>query len=113
MRPIGSTDLENCPVSDDVLKRLLNATLNAVSDVGTQLPENQRAALAVYCYRRAHFRKLGFSLARLCSRQALVSEAGHAGEMIHAQALSAGPVPEFERPESPRGGRPPVSLHIV
>lgn len=113
MRPTGSTDLDNCPVSDDVLKRLLDATLNAVSDVGTQLPENQRAALAVYCYRRAHFRKLGLSLARLCSRQALVIEAGHAGELIHGQAASAGAMPEFERPDTPRGGKARVTLHVV
>jgi len=113
MRPAGSTDLENCPVSDDVLKRLLDATLNAVADVGNQLPESQRAALAVYCYRRAHFRKLGLSLAALCSRQSLIMEAGHAGELIHLQAVSAGSAASGRPGSLPRGGKAPVSLHVV
>ncbi len=113
MRPNGSTDLEACPVSEDLLKRLLDATLNAVSDVGGQLPENQRAALAVYCYRRSHFRRLGLSLASLCSRQSLVMEAGHAGELIHAQAAQVGDRPEGGSVSRPKGGKPPVSLHVV
>ncbi|GAB4535816.1 MAG: hypothetical protein Tsb0019_37300 [Roseibium sp.] len=105
-------DLENCPVSDDVLKRLLDATLNAVADVGEQLTEQQRAALAVYCYRRAHFRRLGLTLAALCSEHALVTEAGHAGALIFRQARTASRS-DADTDVRPRGGRAPVSLHVV
>ncbi|QFT33718.1 hypothetical protein K1718_22885 [Roseibium porphyridii] len=113
MRPVGSTDLEDCPVSEDLLKRLLEATLSAVSDVGDQLPERQRAALAVYCYRRSHFRKLGLSLASHCSKQAMILEAGHAGEMIHMQATDDKKALEIERQSTPKGGKAPVSLYVV
>lgn len=113
MRPIGSTDMENCPISDDLLKRLLDATLNAVTDVADQLPEEQRAALAVYCYRRSHLRRLGLSLAALCSRQVLVMEAGHAGELIHMQASSVNKHADNDANHRPRGGKAPVSLHVV
>ena len=114
MRPSGSTDLEACPVSDDLLKRLLDATLNAVTDVGCQLPEQQRAALAVYCYRRSHFRRLGLSLASLCSQQALVMEAGHAGDLIYRQASSAGFMSEGDAANrTVKSGKPPVSLYVV
>jgi len=112
MQPTGSTDLETCPVSDDLLKRLLNTTLSAVADLGSQLPEAQRAALAVYCYRRAHFRRLGLTLAALCNRQSLVIEAGHAGELIFRQAsaeTSADPDKEIRH----RSAKAPVSLHVV
>ena len=112
MRPSGSTDLEACPVSDDLLKRLLDATLNAVTDVGQQLPEQQRAALAVYCYRRAHFRRLGLSLASLCSQQALVMEAGHAGDLIHRQASSVSTEGDAIS-RTAKSGKPPVSLYVV
>ena len=112
MKLSGSTDLENCPVSDDLLKRLLDATLNAVADVGEQVPEQQRAALAVYCYRRAHFRRLGLALAALCSEHALVVEAGHAGALIFRQAMAVSPA-DTETETRPRGSRAPVSLHVV
>ncbi|POF34692.1 hypothetical protein [Roseibium marinum] len=113
MQPTGSTDLDNCPVSDDLLKRLLDATFNAVTDVGNQLPDGQRAALAVYCYRRAHFRKLGLSLAKLCSRQSLLMEAGHAGEMIHLQSAATGTETESRFSGVSRGGKAQVSLRSV
>ncbi|WP_299811005.1 hypothetical protein [uncultured Roseibium sp.] len=113
MQPTGSTDLDNCPVSDDLLKRLLDATFNAVTDVGNQLPDSQRAALAIYCYRRAHFRKLGLSLAALCSRHSLVMEAGHAGELIHLQAVAAGTETESRFNDAARGGKVQVSLRSV
>ncbi|WP_305989383.1 hypothetical protein [Roseibium sp. MMSF_3544] len=112
MRTSGSTDLENCPVSEDLLKRLLDATLSAGSDLGAQLPEPQRAALAVYCYRRSHLRRLGLSLAALCSRSALMMEAGHAGELIHVQA-QAGVMHDTDTASRPKGTRAPVSLHVV
>lgn len=112
MQPSGSADLETCPVSDDLLKRLLHTTMSAVADLGSQLPENQRAALAVYCYRRAHFRRLGLALASLCSRHALVSEAGHAGELIFRQAGADAPA-DLDRETRHRGAKAPVSLHVV
>jgi len=113
MRPKGSADLENCPVSDDLLKKLLEATLNAVTEVGEQIPEAQRAALAVYCYKRSHFRELGLSLATMCSRNSLVLEAGHAGEVIHSQAQNINRKKDFAPEGRSRGGRAPVSLHVV
>lgn len=112
MQLSGSTDLETCPVSDDLLKRLLDTTVSAVADFGSQLPEYQRAALAVYCYRRAHFRRLGLALASLCSQHALVTEAGHAGELIHRQATSSLSA-DIDKDLRPKGSKAPVSLHVV
>lgn len=112
MQHTRSIDLEDCPVPEDLLKRLLDATLNAISDVGAQLTEPQRAALAVYCYRRSHLRQLGLSLAALCNRAALMMEAGHAGELIHMQA-QANTNSDVDADRRPRGGKAPVSLYVV
>ncbi|MEP5623824.1 MAG: hypothetical protein ABJP82_14740, partial [Hyphomicrobiales bacterium] len=84
--PSGSADLENCPVPEELLKKLMDATLNSTAEIDTQLSQDQRAALAVYCYRRSHFRRLGLSIAAHCDKNALVREAGHAGELIYAQS---------------------------
>lgn len=112
MHKSGSADLENCPVPEDLLKHLLEATITIVKDVGIELPEKQRAALAVYCYRRSHLRRLGLSMAALCSRSSLMMEAGHAGELIHLQA-QANLTGEAETDVRQRGGKAPVSLHVV
>jgi len=112
MQPSGSTDLEACPVSDDLLKRLLDTTLSAVADLGCQLPDPQRAALAVYCYRRAHFRRLGLTLAALCTQQSLVVEAGHAGELIFRQANASTPA-DMDNDIRHRSSKASVSLHVV
>lgn len=110
--PSGSADLENCPVSEELLKKLLGTTLNAVAEISNQLSDEQRATLAVYCYRRSHFRRLGLSLAAQCNRQALIREAGHAGELIFAQSQMSGSTPE-DMNVRPRGTKAPVSLHTV
>lgn len=112
MQNSGSTDLDTCPVPENMLKRLLGATLTAVKDVAATLPDEQRASLAVYCYRRAHFRDLGLSLAAQCSRSALMMEAGHAGELIYVQA-TAQTSKNADTGLRSRGGKPPVSLHVV
>ncbi|MES0809651.1 hypothetical protein ABLO27_09230 [Roseibium sp. SCPC15] len=108
-----SIDMETCPVSDDHLERLLSATFNAVSEVSSQLSESQRAALAVYCYKRSHLRRLGLSLAALCNPQSLSMEAGYAGELIHAEAMRAGNAPDGSSDTLTKGGKAPVSLHLV
>jgi len=109
---VGSTDLETCPVQEDILKRLLDSALNATSDIAGQLPVAQRAAMAVYCYRRSHLRRIGLQLAAQCDRLDLVREAGTAGEMIYIQSRAIDATTE-DMNKRPRGTRPPVSLHTV
>ncbi|QDG79158.1 hypothetical protein [Labrenzia sp. PHM005] len=108
----GSADLETCPVRDEILKKLLDSALNATSEIAGQLPDEQRAAMAIYCYRRSHLRRIGLQLAAQCERADLVREAGTAGELIFMQSRNAGAATEDMKTRS-RGTRPPVSLHSV
>ncbi len=103
-------DFETCPVPDSVLRRLLGNTLSVAAELGAELPETQRAALAVFCYRRAHMRPLGLVLAKKCDRRALVREAGLPGELIHVQALSIRDTDAADIPLA-RNAKRPVSLH--
>ncbi|MBD8892976.1 hypothetical protein IG616_15650 [Labrenzia suaedae] len=75
------------------------------------LPETQRSRLAVYCYRRAHLRRLGLAIAACCSKRSLVEESGYAGELIHFQALNMEATLSGDRYLSPRSGKRPISLH--
>lgn len=110
--PSGSVDLEDCPVPEKVLRQLLDAAVNASFDIGPDLPETKRAELAVFCYRRAHLRQAGLVLAGQCNREALVREAGTAGEVIYTQSRqSSGQTEELRA--RPRGYKSPVSLRVV
>lgn len=108
----GSADLETCPVRDEILEKLLDSALNATSEIAGQLPSEQRAAMAVYCYRRSHLRRIGLQLAAQCERSDLVNEAGTAGELIFIQSRAADAATE-DMKTRPRGTRPPVSLYTV
>ncbi|WP_417666657.1 hypothetical protein [Roseibium sp.] len=106
-----SQDLEACPVPESVFARLLQASLSAAAEIAPTLPEEQRSRLAVYCYRRAHLRRLGLTLAAACSKRSLVEEAGHAGELIHFQAQNLEATVAGDRYMAPRHIKRPVSLH--
>lgn len=82
----NSFSSDDCPVSENFFAELVAAPLETVGDRVETLSPMKRAALAVYCYRRSHLRRLGLVVASRCPRPNLVVEAGHAGELIHLQA---------------------------
>lgn len=109
----GSIDLEGCPVPEEVLGELIQESLASASERARRLPDVQRNRLAVYCYRRAHLRRLGLAVAANCSRQGLVEEAGHAGEVIYRQALDPDATVAGDTYLTSRTGKRPVSLYRV
>ena len=58
--------------SDEVLARLLRAETHSIPEIVSVLPTHQRAALAVFCYARAHLHRIGLAVATTCDRLALV-----------------------------------------
>lgn len=113
LRNAKTYELERCPVAEEFLSTLLHLTLAEVSEQSNLLPEEQRGQLAVFCYRRAHMRKLGLAIARQCSRRSLVEEAGHAGELIHFQAHNMDKMAASEANLPSRSYKREVSLHKV
>ncbi|GGB52485.1 hypothetical protein GCM10011316_25650 [Roseibium aquae] len=108
----GSVDIENCPVSEEVLRQLTAETLSQATEQARRLPSPQRSQLAVYCYRRAHLRPLGLAVAADCTREGLIKEAGYAGNIIHQQAAERLGLPGADA-SLPRHGKRPVSLSRV
>ncbi|NBN64458.1 hypothetical protein GWI72_11995 [Microvirga tunisiensis] len=82
----------------------------SAASVAVGLPEDQRARLAVFCYRKAHLRSLGFAIAASCSRRALVEEAGHAGELLFQQSRNRPANAGSEPYLAARAQRRPVTL---
>ena len=50
------------------------------------LPETERARLALFCNARSHLRSVGQAIAHTCSRGALTLEGGTAGQFLFEQA---------------------------
>ena len=55
------------------------------------LPEAERARLALFCNARSHLRGVGRAIAHTCSRNVLMLEGGTAGQFLFEQAAQGGP----------------------
>jgi len=65
-----------CPVSDNLLARVIRADATEIAKIAAALPEAVRSRLAAFCYLRAHFREIGRDLASLCEASSLIREVG-------------------------------------
>ncbi|ADZ71847.1 hypothetical protein SL003B_3425 [Polymorphum gilvum SL003B-26A1] len=89
---------------------MLQALMRQNGAAARALPEDQRSRLAVFCYRKAHLRRLGLEIAATCSARALVEEAGHAGELIFRQSRDPAATLASDTYLTAREGRRPVTL---
>jgi len=76
------------PVPLEILALLLRSDEQKIEDIALSIPEMQRAALAAFCYSRAHMRPLSFQLARHCDVRSLRMTAGLAAEGLISQSQS-------------------------
>jgi hypothetical protein len=82
-------------ISEEVIGRLHGSTDNAVLELVASLQANRRASLAMHCYRKAHLRHIGLTIASTCDLNTLVRVCGPLrGEAIFAQSRL--------RPKNPR-----------
>lgn len=91
-----------CPVDLQLLGLLLRSSQARVIEIVDGQEPSQRAALAAFCFGRAHMRDLAVLIAQRCSTASLRAASGLLGEMLieHAQAA----------PVKARSGRRPVTL---
>jgi hypothetical protein len=74
-------------ISEELIARLHRATENTVLELVTAFQANQRASLAMHCYRKSHLRETGLMIAGTCDLTTLVHVCGPLrGQAIFAQA---------------------------
>lgn len=83
-QPAFNNDI--CPVADDLLGALYRASPNGLAELTATVPDDVRAMLALFCYRRNHLHGLGLSIAATCSERDLVEQGGRAGATLYAQS---------------------------
>jgi hypothetical protein len=114
---VPATQDDDVYISEELIGRLHGATEDSV----LALVSNQRASLAMHCYRKSHLRRTGLTIASTCDLVSLVQECGPIrGEAIFAQSRRKSEEPKRlwgrVRPTitlacSAGGSRPPLVDH--
>jgi hypothetical protein len=81
-------------VPEELVGRLYRATENSVLDMLPELSLQDRAYLAMFCYRKSHLHRIGLAIAKTCDDVALVRTWGTAlGLALYAQSREPEPAP--------------------
>ena len=82
-------------VPEDLIGRLYRATESSVFEMLPDLSLQDRAYLAMFCYRKSHLHRIGLAIAATCDENVLVQTWGTAlGQTLYAQSREAPPAPQ-------------------
>ncbi len=74
------------PITENLFGELANAEPVDAVEIARQLPLENRARLAAFCYSRRHLNHLGLLIASTCDRMALRRAMGTAGDVVFKQS---------------------------
>jgi hypothetical protein len=90
-------------VPDELIGRLHRATETTISGLLDRFTAQERANLAVYCYRKAHLHRIGLMIAATCDLPALVQQLGTVlGQAVFTQSREIAAVPDQVRTHRPK-----------
>ena len=81
-----SLNEKEIPVAEPLFGRLVNAEPVDAVEVARELPLENRARLAAFCYSKRHLNHLGLLIASTCDRMALRRAFGTAGDVVYKQS---------------------------
>src|SRR5262245_13059447 len=82
-------------VPEELIGRLYRATESSVFDMLPELSGQDRAYLAMFCYRKSHLHRIGLAIAATCDENVLVQTWGTAlGQTLYAQSREAPAAPQ-------------------
>lgn len=101
----GRAAFENdaCPINDDLLGAMYRASPHGLAELTAAVPDDIRAMLALFCYRRNHLHGLGVAIAASCSERDLVQQGGRVGAALYALSRGAPAVSPAARTGNRRG----------
>ena len=77
-------------VPDELIGRLYRATERSVCELLPELTAQDRAYLAMFCYRKSHLHRIGLAIAATCDESVLVQTWGTAlGQTLYSQSREA------------------------
>jgi hypothetical protein len=80
---------EVCPVDEELLGELYNASRLGLPVLVATVPPDTRAMLALFCYRRSHLCELGLAIAASCDQDDLRRCGSRLGEVLFSRSREA------------------------
>ena len=74
------------PIPENLFGQLTQAEPKDAVEIARQLPLENRARLAAFCYGKRHLNHLGLLLAATCDRMSLRRTMGNAGDVVFKQS---------------------------
>ena len=74
-----------CPAPEPIVTRIMHADPKDAAAIARELPEENRAQLAAFCYARKHMNHLGLLIASTCSMPSLRRAFGTAAPVVFRQ----------------------------
>jgi hypothetical protein len=71
---------------DEVIGRLHECPTRSIDGLVSNMPEDHRGNLAVFCYSRAHLHEVTLAIAATCNVDALVHAGGRPGNFLFEQS---------------------------
>jgi len=94
-------------VPEELIGQLYRATESSIAELLPALTVQDRAYLAMFCYRKSHLHRIGLAIAATCEESVLVQTWGTAlGQTLYAQSREAPPKPQ----RLPGQHRPKITL---
>ena len=94
-----------CPVADDLLGQMYRANPNGLALLVANVAPDDRARLALFCYKRSHLHALALAIASSCTERELINFGGRVGSTLYA--LSREPA---RTTTASHGHRKPITL---
>ena len=91
---------------DEVIGRLHVSPTRGIDGLVSNLPEDHRGNLAVFCYSRAHLHEVALAIAATCNLDTLVHAGGKPGNFLFEQSRQRPKAEQFD----PRARRVKISL---
>ena len=82
---------------DEVVGRLHIVPMRSVDGLVSNLSEDQRGNLAVFCYSRAHLHEVALAIAATCNLDALVHAGGKPGNFLFEQSRQRPKTVQFDQ----------------
>ena len=80
------TAFDSSTSMDEIVGRLHSSPTRGIDGLVSNLPEDHRGNLAVFCYSRAHLHEVALAIAATCNLDALVHAGGQPGNFIFEQS---------------------------
>jgi hypothetical protein len=88
---------EACPISEQLLFALYEAAKRGLPVPVSEVPQERRSSVALFCYRRSHLERAALAVAATCDEEDLVHIGGPLGQTLFEKSRTFAQNASFDR----------------